>query len=110
MRLFIFFLTLCLISISSSAKNSKKVNLSPSYEQKEDPGSATDLLYKVENPKLGKGKSSKIRMTASCTDSLGMVHTKEDPGYEACLHTLENAAPETRKDREKQSIGITISK
>ncbi|MCO5144259.1 MAG: hypothetical protein M9962_14310 [Oligoflexia bacterium] len=104
------FLFICLLTASPLyAKNNKKINLSPSYEQKEDPGSATPLLYKVADPNLGKDKKD-LKLSASCTDSLGMVHTKSDPGYQACLRTLEKTAPDLGKDKEKQSIGITISR
>lgn len=103
----IFFVMGTLIGVNAEAR---PINLAPPARPVEDPGSATPLLYQV--PKKGdSGAGRGPASTASCTDSLGVIHVKGSAGFTACLRTQnltkpEQALPGNRGD----SVGFTFSK
>ncbi len=110
---------LATLPLYANAKESKekKLELTPPgqvSDSKEDPGSATRLLY--EDPRnqnsitadAGK-KDSKTKIKATCTDNMGMFYKKGDSGYDGCLRSFKNAQPNLPGDNKRPpSLGISI--
>jgi hypothetical protein len=101
----------------AGAPRKKKLNLTPPGQQaatKEDPGSATRLLY--EDPRnqnsLTAGSDKKMpgaQVTATCTDNMGMIYKQGATGYEGCLRTFgKGTPPGLPGDKRQNSVGFTI--
>ncbi len=104
-------LTLCFSPTVTVEAKEKKIDLKPKVEKIEDPGSATPLIYKAPSKTSLAEEKTKgaISITATCTDSLGMVHKKGDKSYEACLRNLDKTKPENNfNEKNPKSLGITI--
>jgi len=101
------------------AKDKKKVNLTPPGQkaaEKEDPGSATRLLY--EDPRnqnsITAGTDAKAgavnaKVSSTCTDNMGMIYKQGDSGYSGCLRTFGKAPPSAVPgNKRNNSVGISI--
>jgi hypothetical protein len=103
--------TLLLLITSSflaAAAAHAKIDLRPKGQKIEDPGSATPLLYKA--PQNGENATpSKLKVSATCTDSMGMVVKSTDKGYESCLRSNMNRTKvQNPSEKNPNSIGFTI--
>lgn len=114
---FFLLIALCLYPLAASAAQNpgkKRIDLRPPQEKTEDPGSATPMLYKnpSELPTANfpaEGKKNGLKVSQSCTDSLGMVHQQGDRSYEACLRSLDKYKPSPRAgEKNPNSLGFTI--
>jgi hypothetical protein len=108
------FLALILSLSLSSPALAEKIDLTPSGQKnlkKGADGSATHLIF--ESPKKQPTgaqfkEGTKVTVTATCTDSLGMIHKKGDAGYSGCLRSLDKTLPDAQNDRRRSSVGFTI--
>jgi hypothetical protein len=112
-------LAVCALHAHAETKKKEKLDLTPPGQTTEtttDPGSATQLLYAdpkiTENTKFEpQGKGSKVKVVATCTDSMGMLHNKGDPGYEGCMRSRDRTQPDVNRDpRRGPTVGITIGR
>jgi hypothetical protein len=101
---------LILLSFTLPAEaNAKKIDLKPKHEKVEDPGSATPLLYKSpKDTKEAEAHRQGLKISASCTDGMGMVVKQGEKGYEACLRNLDRLMPQKVDEKNPNSVGITI--
>ena len=97
-----------LFTVSAQAAD-KKIDLRPHHKKVEDPGSATPLLYKkAPPPSVNAGSGSGVKVTATCTDSLGMVIQSDDKAYEACLRDQDKSRLSNPTEKKPNSLGISI--
>lgn len=103
----LYALALCLLFLPMAHA---KVDLAPKKQKIEDPGSATPLLYKSPQQleALKPSGSAKAKITATCTDSLGMVVKQGDKGYESCLRNLNKSKIQNANEKNPNSVGISI--
>lgn len=89
----------------------KKVDLKPRHEKVEDPGAAEPLIYKSPADTAAiKKEAGGIKITASCTDQMGMVVKSSDAGYESCLKNQDKLRPHKADEKNPNSVGFTIGK
>ncbi len=110
MRLALFVFSFLLLPDALDAR--EKIDLRPAERAKvsEDPGSATRLIYETPKPIPANHPEKDSRELMACTDSVGMIHQKGEPGYVTCLRYQNKAVPEATAERRGQSLGITIGK
>lgn len=99
-----------------SSPGKKKLNLKMQPSKKDmDPGSATRLIYmdpkKLQAEEQEEQGKSKLGISVTCTDQLGMIHKKGDKGYDGCIRTLDKTSSSLQgSDKQKPSAGFTIGK
>lgn len=110
-------LPLLLSLIAVTAYAGKKVDLKPESakealsakgDPKNDPNSATPLVFQANTKEIQKlSASGKVRVKGYCIDDKGYSYKQGEAGYENCLSN-DKTRPPLSKEREVRSIGIDV--